>query len=122
MPLPADYQARAQQYNFASAEEVKQAMAQPDTYVLDVRTPEEITAGAKVEHANWKQTNCTPEDCPALSMNPEEFVPNKDATVVVYCRSGRRASRAKEILQEKGYTGKIYNAGGVDDLLAVLES
>lgn len=37
------------------------------------------------------------------------------APIVVYCRSGRRASKAEETLKSKGYK-TVLNAGGFDDL------
>lgn len=37
------------------------------------------------------------------------------APVILFCRSGRRAWKAKEVLEEKGYT-KILNAGGLKDM------
>jgi len=41
------------------------------------------------------------------------------ATIIVFCRSGRRAAKAKEILQSKGYT-HVLNAGGLSDLITYL--
>ena len=43
--------------------------------------------------------------------------PEKDQAVVFYCRSGGRAGRAQEALEDLGYTG-IFNASGYDALLA----
>jgi phage shock protein E len=100
----------------APLNEVKKALGDPSTYVLDVRTPEEIAASGKVSHKNWSQVNGTPDSCPELAAHPERYVKEKDATVVVYCRSGRRAARAKEELVKQGYTGSILNAGGYDSL------
>jgi phage shock protein E len=37
------------------------------------------------------------------------------APVIVFCRSGRRAGKAKEMLEAKGYT-KVLNAGGLTGL------
>lgn len=37
------------------------------------------------------------------------------APVIVFCRSGRRAVKAKEVLEQKGYT-RVLNAGGLKDL------
>jgi len=115
--LPA-YEKRAKEFGFASPVEIKSAIENPDSYVLDVRRPEEIAESAKVEHANWRQTSCTPDSCPAFEglNDPLHILPDKNATIVVYCRSGRRAVRAIHCLKEKGYTGPIHNAGGYDDL------
>lgn len=37
------------------------------------------------------------------------------APVIIYCASGRRASKAEQVLKSKGYT-KVYNAGGLADM------
>jgi rhodanese-related sulfurtransferase len=37
------------------------------------------------------------------------------APVIVFCRSGRRAAKAKEVMEQMGYT-KVLNAGGLKDL------
>jgi phage shock protein E len=42
------------------------------------------------------------------------------APVIVFCRSGRRAGKAKETLEQLGYT-KVLNAGGLEDLMSKLE-
>ena len=43
------------------------------------------------------------------------YLTNTTAPVIVFCRSGRRAGKAKECLEEKGYS-KVLNAGGLKDL------
>ena len=119
MSLPS-WEDRAKEYGFATSDEVKAALALPDTVVLDVRTPEEIAQSRRTVKpataANWVQTNCTAEDCAQLRASPSKFVPDKSATVVIYCRSGRRAAAAKNVLIGEGYTGSILNAGGFDDI------
>lgn len=119
MGLPP-WEERAKDYGFATKEEVKTALALPETVVLDVRTPEEIAQAGKKVHpatpANWVQTNCTADDCAHLRASPAKFVPDKSATIVIYCRSGRRAAAAKNVLISEGYTGNILNAGGYDDI------
>jgi phage shock protein E len=105
--------------NIAPLSEVKQALQDPNTYVLDVRTPQEISDSGKVQHNRWSQVNGTPDSCPDLDQHPEKFVPDKSATVVVYCRSGRRAERAKQALIGNGYTGTILNAGGYDQIKTI---
>lgn len=41
----------------------------------------------------------------------ENIVPNKDRTIVLYCKNGGRSSRAYEILNKLGYVD-IYNLKG----------
>lgn len=119
MSLPP-WEERSAQYGFASKEEIALALSKTDTMVLDVRTPEEIKESGKTVHAatesNWAQTNCTADDCVELRSTPDKFVKDKTATIVIYCRSGRRAAAAKNVLQSEGYTGTILNAGGLDDI------
>jgi phage shock protein E len=105
--------------NIAPLSEVKQALQDPSTYVLDVRTPQEISDSGKVQHNRWSQVNGTPDSCDDLDQHPEKFVPDKSATIVVYCRSGRRAERAKQALLQNGYTGTILNAGGYDQIKGI---
>ncbi len=41
------------------------------------------------------------------------LIPNKDSTVVVYCRTGRRSSLSVKILKEMGYS-KAFDLGGLN--------
>lgn len=41
-----------------------------------------------------------------------EVVPDKNKTVIVYCRSGRRSQAAAETLVKLGYT-KVFDLGGI---------
>jgi rhodanese-related sulfurtransferase len=63
-------------------------------FVLDVRTPEEYITGHLPGAVN------IPHDQIAARLAE---VP-KDKTVVLYCRSGKRAGVAAEVLAENGYT------------------
>lgn len=116
--MPADYQARAEEFGFASPEEIKMALSKEDTHVLDVRTLDEISATGRLQHVKWTQIDGTPSECPGLNAAPEKFVQNKDATVVIHCRSGRRANKAKEVLESHGYSN-VMNGGGYDDVVGL---
>jgi phage shock protein E len=83
------------------------ALQQPDTVLIDVRTAEEYAQGALPG---------------SLRIEPQEIrqriasvVPDKNTTVVLYCRTGRRSGGAQETLQRLGYRDVI-NAGGYDEL------
>lgn len=85
-----------------------------DVAVIDVRSAEEVEAtGLLAGAVNIPHTRT--EDL-------VDFI-GEDAgrTVVVYCRTGRRAGIAIEALRELGYHGLV-NAGGYDDLAAALEN
>jgi phage shock protein E len=106
---------------FCTPLQVQQALADPTTIVLDTRTLPEIEADGRVQHVNYKHvTSCTAESCPDLMAHTERFVPDnvdkKTVTIVVYCRSGRRAAKAKQTLVDKGYT-HVLNAGGYSDVM-----
>jgi phage shock protein E len=127
MLLPSDYEQRAKQYCFASRDEIKMALLRHDTVLLDVRNIEEIDSDGRVSQYDAThtcvQTECTPTECKSLSECPEKVLQTKDksVTIVIYCKSGRRASTAKRVLQEKGYNGNILNAGGYNDIKVLLE-
>lgn len=110
-----DYEDRVKIYKLAPLDQVAEALKNPETIVIDTRTDAEVARG-RVHHANWRQCSGTPTDNEILSTNPGSVIPDKNATIVLYCGTGRRASKAQEILESKGYTGPILNAGGYDDL------
>lgn len=75
---------------------------------IDVRTAEEF-AGGHINGAYNITTEQLPEQIATL-------VPNKDAPINLYCRSGRRAENARKLLTDLGYTN-VVNHGGYQDLL-----
>ena len=86
--MSTDYQTRAKQYDLATPEEIRAALAKPDTVLLDVRNETEVAEQGKLDRSI--QTTCTAEDCVALRAGPEDYVKDKNATIVIHCRSGRR--------------------------------
>lgn len=74
--------------------------------VVDVRTPGEFASGHHPRAVN------IPVD--QVESRLAEFG-DKSKPVVVYCASGARSSRAKQILQSAGYKD-VTNAGGFRDL------
>lgn len=77
--------------------------ATPSPQILDVRTPEEFTAGHidNAENVNWLGDN--------FVAGAEKF--DKSKPVFVYCKSGARSQKAAEKLEELGFT-TIYQLGG----------
>ena len=75
--------------------------------LIDVRSAEEY-ALAHIEGA----LNI-PHD--QMANRLAEVEQTKDKSIVLYCRSGRRAKAAKGILQQNGYLN-VLNAGGYLDL------
>ena len=83
------------------------ALQRPNSVLIDVRTEQEFAEGA-LSGATRIETEDLAERIAAVA-------PDKDASVVLYCRSGRRASAAQNLLQELGYT-QVFNAGGYQEL------
>lgn len=84
-----------------------EALQRTDSVLIDVRTEQEFAEGAlpgatRIETADLAERIAT-------------LAPDKNAPVVLYCRSGRRASAAQALLQELGYS-QVINAGGYQEL------
>ena len=82
-------------------------VAASETIIIDVRSDEEFNAG----HLQG-----------ALHMPYQEIgelisdkVKDKNAEIILYCRSGGRADKAKKTLIELGYT-LVENGGGLDGM------
>lgn len=89
-----------------SAEEVEGKL-NAGAMIVDVRTPAEYAEGHVEGAPN------IPHDQVAGRIN--EFGPNKEREIIVYCKVGGRAGRAMEILKNHGYS-RVLNAGGYDSL------
>lgn len=74
--------------------------------VVDVRTKSEFAEGHFPGAIN------IPVDVLPSQLNQ---IQNKQSKIVVYCRSGARSERAKQILSASGY-GSVINAGGLGDM------
>jgi len=81
-----------------------------NSLVLDVRTPEEFAAG-HVENALNIPHDRLAERLPEI----QQFA---TAPVVVYCKSGRRAGLATELLAEAGFTNLRHLTGDMDGWIA----
>ena len=73
-----DYAQRAEEYGFATKEEVEQALKQPHAVVLDVRTEDEIAQDVFDTDLKWVHSGCRPTTCPVLEKMPEKLLPDKD--------------------------------------------
>jgi phage shock protein E len=85
----------------------KELLAKPTTEVLDVRTPVEFMTGHLEQARN-------------LNVSNDDFAQqvtklDTSKTYVVYCRSGKRSSKAADIMYQKGFR-HVVNGGGYDDL------
>lgn len=92
-------------YQKISAEEAKIKMDEGGEYILlDVRTEEEFKAG-RIDGAILIPVN-------EIKDRAEEELEDKDALILVYCRSGRRSAAAAEELASLGYTN-VCDFGGI---------
>ena len=93
-------------YQQISQEEAKEMMDTPDVIILDVREQDEYDSG-HIPGAVLLPVGTIDEETAA------EVIPEKDSTVLVYCRSGNRSKTASSALAELGYTN-IYEFGGIN--------
>jgi len=78
-----------------------------DFNLLDVRRPDEYKSGHIPGAVLFTNETMTEEEA-------GKILPDKNQTVFVYCRSGRRSKLASEKLVGWGYT-KIIEIGGIND-------
>ncbi len=88
------------------AAEAKEMMESEDVIILDVRTDEEF------EEQRIEGAILIPDY--EIEERAEDKLPDKDATILVYCRTGRRSELASRALIEMGYKN-VYDFGGIVD-------
>ena len=94
-------------YRRISAEEAYQMMQDTDDYILlDVRRLDEFN------EAHIEGAILIPYD--EIETRAAEELPDKNALILIYCRSGRRSETAATALVSLGYT-KVYDFGGILD-------
>ena len=90
-----------------NAEQAKEMIDSPtELIILDVRTKEEY------EEGHIEGAILIPDT--EIATKAEELLTDKNATLLVYCRSGRRSALASQSLNELGYTS-VYDFGGILD-------
>jgi rhodanese-related sulfurtransferase len=111
----------------APAADIRAALQNPATTVIDARSIEELQAngyftgceegGGQTKCRRWVHapTTANPPASPLLSLASASILPDMDAPIIVHCGSGVRASVVKTILEDLGYTN-VMNAGGLTDL------
>ncbi|MFI3230724.1 MAG: rhodanese-like domain-containing protein [bacterium] len=92
--------------NTIKAVEAKKIIDTQECIVLDVRTLEEY----EDEHLD----NALLIPLLDLETSAERIIPNKNAKILIYCRSGNRSLVAGDILLEKGYKD-VTDFGGIID-------
>lgn len=91
-------------YRKITPKEAKEMMDGGGVLILDVRTTEEFAAGHIAEAVLLPDYD--------IAAQAETVLTDKAATILVYCRTGRRSEGAAKKLVELGYTG-IYDFGGI---------
>jgi phage shock protein E len=98
--------AETQAFRSISPEEARELIGKENVVLLDVRTQEEYDEG-HIEGAEL-----LPYD--AITAESAGLPADKDAALIIYCRSGRRSAIAAQTLSELGYT-RVYDLGGIQD-------
>ena len=94
-------------YEQITVKQAKEVMdTETDYIIIDARTQEEFAEG-HIENAIL-----IPEY--EIKNRAEKELPDKDALILVYCRSGRRSKIASEELVRLGYTN-VKEFGGIID-------
>lgn len=93
-------------YHKISAEEAKEMMDAGGVTVVDVRRAD--------EYAESHIPNAVLVPNETIEQEAAEALPDKEAALLVYCRSGRRSKEASDKLVEMGYT-QVYDFGGIID-------
>jgi len=97
----------ATEYKKITAEDAKARIdSENEVVILDVRTEEEYKA-AHVPNAILLPNETITDTMPDL-------LPDPDAEILIYCRSGNRSAQAAKKLIAIGYTN-VYDFGGIND-------
>ena len=78
---------------------------EPEALILDVRTPEDFAQGHIAGALNLPNES--------ISQQNLSLLPDKDQTILIYCRSGNRSKQASRKLVDLGYTD-ILEFGGIN--------
>lgn len=101
-------------YEQITQEAAKEMMDTQEVIVLDVREQSEYDSG-HIPGAVLLPVGSIDEETAAA------VIPEKDSTVLVYCRSGNRSKTASSTLAGLGYTN-IYEFGGINTWPYEIES
>ena len=94
-------------YQQITAEEAKKIMDSGEEHIiLDTREQDEFDEGHIPGAILIPYTE--------IDNKADEMLPDKDAQILVYCRSGRRSKIASESLSKLGYTN-VKEFGGIID-------
>jgi rhodanese-related sulfurtransferase len=101
-------------YQHLTHEDAQQIIkSNPNAIILDVRT--------KAEYDKKHIPNALLVPIDELRSGDFSKLPDKNAVILIYCWTGRRAEDSAEILVKHGYT-KVYEFGGLVDWNGAVES
>lgn len=96
------------EYHKITAEQAKERLDSGDELILlDVRTQDEFNAGHIAEAILLPNETITETEQP-------DILPDLNAEILIYCRSGNRSAQAAKKLVAQGYTN-VYDFGGIID-------
>ena len=93
------------------AELKKKIDNEDDIYMLDIREPYMIPEGS----IEGMENVAIPRGL--LEFEIEDKIPNKNAIIVIYCRSGKGAALSAQTLKKMKYKNAYYLVGGLDSWL-----
>lgn len=93
-------------YHKITAEEAKKMIEEGGVTIVDVRTT--------AEYAERHIPGAVLAPVETIGLEPPQTLPEKDAVLLVYCRSGVRSRQASDKLVMLGYTN-VYDFGGIVD-------
>ena len=94
-------------YTDITIEEAKEKIEAGNVILVDVRTQEEYSE-KHIDGAILIPNETITDTQPAE-------LPDKDADILVYCRSGKRSSEAAKKLADMGYTNVYNMLGGINE-------
>ena len=97
---------RVGEYRKITAEQAYEMMNTQEVVIVDVRTQSEYDEG------HIQNAVLIPNE--TIGSDPPANLPDKNAIILVYCRSGRRSEEAARKLVNLGYVS-VYDFGGVND-------
>ena len=97
---------RVGEYRKITAEQAYEMMNTQEVVIVDVRTQSEYDEG------HIQNAVLIPNE--TIGSDPPTNLPDKNAIILVYCRSGRRSEEAARKLVNLGYVS-VYDFGGIND-------
>ena len=101
---------------------MEKLLADPATLYIDVRTPGEVaTPPTLPPELPCLNIPCTAADASSLAAaaSASELPGDRGAPILVFCKAGSRAAKAREVLLGLGFRN-VVNGGGIGDVLSGL--